>query len=550
MNLPAVEAPLPSPTVRSKANRVATRIVSAGDTTLELLGLVAIVGLAVLLRFHDLASRGTWDSDQGHDMIVLEGFVRSGIWPLLGPPTSIGDFHHGPLYYYLLAPSAWLGGGDPAWVVGEIALSGVAAVAVTWWLARSMAGPLAGLTAALLLGVSATAVEGSTFIWNPNLIALSSAFALAGAWRAWTTHSARWWLVAAAGMAVTMQCHVLGIVMLPPLAALMVADARREGQGPSVARVAIASVALIVASYVPLIVHELQTNLQEANNALAFLRSGGSAVALDPLSRVVFAALRLVSWPLVGLVTDAPIAALLALAAVVGIIAWRWRAPLATERTAVRWLGLTLLWSTLALGLGTAGLATVVQGLPVDHYHAFLDPLIVVIVGIGVARLWEARPPLRPGTIRIPFAGAGPALASVALVALVTWNTVHQPPPVARDGGYPAALAAAIRIDQTTGDRRGLISSLPAFKPAEAYVYPLERIGSRIEPEQADQMGRIDSLAIVCDGLFTQAIGAACQGPAEDRLAATLRGFGGSLGLADRFQAAPARWISVYLARP
>jgi len=402
VNLPAVEAPLPSPTVRSKANRVATRIVSAGDTTLELLGLVAIVGLAVLLRFHDLASRGTWDSDQGHDMIVLEGFVRSGIWPLLGPPTSIGDFHHGPLYYYLLAPSAWLGGGDPAWVVGEIALSGVAAVAVTWWLARSMAGPLAGLTAALLLGVSATAVEGSTFIWNPNLIALSSAFALAGAWRAWTTHSARWWLVAAAGMAVTMQCHVLGIVMLPPLAALMVADARREGQGPSVARVAIASVALIVASYVPLIVHELQTNLQEANNALAFLRSGGSAVALDPLSRVVFAALRLVSWPLVGLVTDAPIAALLALAAVVGIIAWRWRAPLATERTAVRWLGLTLLWSTLALGLGTAGLATVVQGLPVDHYHAFLDPLIVVIVGIGVARLWEARPPLRPGTIRIP----------------------------------------------------------------------------------------------------------------------------------------------------
>ena len=132
---------------------------SAGDTTLELLGLVAIVGLAVLLRFHDLASRGTWDSDQGHDMIVLEGFVRSGIWPLLGPPTSIGDFHHGALYYYLLAPSAWLGGGDPAWVVGEIALSGVAAVAVTWWLARSMAGPLAGLTAALLPARRAASIQ-------------------------------------------------------------------------------------------------------------------------------------------------------------------------------------------------------------------------------------------------------------------------------------------------------------------------------------------------------------------------------------------------------
>ena len=104
---------------------------------LEILGLVAIVGLAAVLRLHDLPTRGSWDADQGHDMLVLVRFVQDGVWPLLGPPTSIGDFHHGALYYYLLAPAAWLGGGDPTWVVGEIALSGVAAVAVTWWVARS-----------------------------------------------------------------------------------------------------------------------------------------------------------------------------------------------------------------------------------------------------------------------------------------------------------------------------------------------------------------------------------------------------------------------------
>ena len=58
---------------------------------------------------------------------------------------------------------------------------------VTWWLARSIAGPVAGLVAGLLLAVSTSAVDGSTFIWNPNLIALSSAVALAGAWQAWRT---------------------------------------------------------------------------------------------------------------------------------------------------------------------------------------------------------------------------------------------------------------------------------------------------------------------------------------------------------------------------
>ena len=58
---------------------------------------------------------------------------------------------------------------------------------VTWWLARSIGGPVAGLVAGLAMAVSASAVDESTFIWNPNLIALSSSVALAGAWYAWTT---------------------------------------------------------------------------------------------------------------------------------------------------------------------------------------------------------------------------------------------------------------------------------------------------------------------------------------------------------------------------
>ena len=42
---------------------------------------------------------------------------------------------------------------------------------------------MAGVVAGLAMAVSASAVEESTFIWNPNLIALSSAIALAGAER-------------------------------------------------------------------------------------------------------------------------------------------------------------------------------------------------------------------------------------------------------------------------------------------------------------------------------------------------------------------------------
>ena len=45
-------------------------------------------------------------------MSVLRALVRDGTVPLLGPPTSIGDVHHGALYYYILAPAAALTGGD------------------------------------------------------------------------------------------------------------------------------------------------------------------------------------------------------------------------------------------------------------------------------------------------------------------------------------------------------------------------------------------------------------------------------------------------------
>ena len=245
-----------------------------------MLALVGLLALAAILRLPNLATRGTWDGDQGHDMLVVRALLRDGVVPLLGPPTSIGDFHHGALYYYLLAPSALPNGGDsPLAVVAFIALAGIAAVGVTWWLARSIGGPLAGFAAGLLMAVSIASIDEATFIWNPNLIALSSALALAGAWRAWSTGRARWWLLAAAATAVTIQLHVLALAFVPVVAALLVADIRRAPSGSErrrgLLKVAVAGAAILALSYLPLVANELTANFSETRAVLDYLFGGG-----------------------------------------------------------------------------------------------------------------------------------------------------------------------------------------------------------------------------------------------------------------------------------
>lgn len=508
----------------------------------------ALVVLAALLRVGSLPTRSIWDADQGHDMLTLMAFVRDGVFPLLGPPTSIGDFHHGAAYYYLLAPSAWLGGGDPAVVVGEIAILGIAAMALVATLARAVGGTIAGVVAGLLMAVSATAIDESTFLWNPNLVAFTSALAVSAAWRAWTTRRARWWLLAAAAQAATMQCHVLGFVLLPPLVAWLIADARRR---PATERRAVlgallGGIAIVALSYLPLLASELQTGFHESREAIAFIVGGGQAVAAGPLVRLVFVTLRILAWPVTGLLLDSLAVGVPAAILVATFAVWRARTARGPEREVARWLVVTMAWSCLILGIAISGLATVTP-LPVDHYHAFLDPLVFLVVGLGVAGLARIGGPVvgriggRPTTGALggrPISVGGVAAVAVVL-GLVGWNVLRLPPSVATDGGYPAAEQAARRIVTDLGGRTGLLASLPDFKTPEAYAYPVGRLGGQLYPAVATTFG-LDAYVVVCDALFVSD----CGGPAEDRAAASLAR---PLRLVDRFVTAPGRTISVYI---
>ena len=550
----------------------------------EIAALGGILALATVLRFVNLPLRGGWDSDQGTEMLALRHALQTGTLPTFGPVSSLGNFHHGALSRDIELPAAWLGNGDPIWVVGEVALLSLLVVIAAWWIARSISGQAAGLAAALIAAVSASQIGYATFIWNPTPVEPGAAVAYLGAWAAVSRRSARWWVVAAAGAALAAQSHVAAAVIVVPLAGAFALDLYRgpAGSRRSVLTWGAAGVALFVATYLPQIAFELGHDFADERGMLAYFTSSSTATAFDPLARLAFAIIRILAWPLTRwpLIELRPAfpAALVAAAGLIGGLGWRMRATLSPRgqlRTATgsdyttaheleadlaeatidvpadaavrglagaipgamrlpdellgTWLvGLGLASLVLMLGLGLHSVSEV-QDLPTEQYHIVADPLVFVAAGIVLGALWRS-----VGAVRVRIVRRATVLAILA--ALIAWNAAHVPPLDSRDGGWPAAQAAATRVEQAARGSTVAVVPLFAAKGADAYLYPLERDGvTLVSPDGAS------TVVLLCDTYWLTG----CGGTAEQEWLAQNAAASG-LVLVDRFAAAPDRLLSVY----
>jgi hypothetical protein len=550
------------------------RRVSAAAAALlarDALVLGALVVLAAAVRLPGIATRGRFDGDQGYDMLTLLHFTRDGVFPLLGPPTSIGDFHHGAFYYLLLAPFAAISSSDPIVVVTALALMGVAAVGVTWWLARSIGGRVAGLVAGVLLALSPAAIDESTFLWNPNPIPLFAAIALAAAWRAHVTGRVRWWVIALASAGIVFQLHVLGVVFLPPVVALLAVDLRRAlraGDRAMVGRLlraGVAGFALIALLFVPLAIHELRTDFGETRRAIAYFTAGSDGAAgLDPFARIFFTLFRIVGWPFVGVVTDAPLASTLVVALAVVLCTWAATTLRGDLGLATRWLGGTVAWSAIALSVLAPSLQTIVAGLPNDHYHAFLDPVVVVLASVAAIAIAapgtlparanggptgsttgvERDPAPRGGASLRPGVDVAARMLLGAVFVLVAALEISRWPIADPNGGWPAAAASGTRIVATTGSNPVALLDLPVFKTPAGTGFPIVKAGGTL----TDDIWSAAYIVVPCDRLFESVVGLACAGPAEDRQMRYLVADGAhpEPTLVSRFDASPRISISIY----
>jgi 4-amino-4-deoxy-L-arabinose transferase-like glycosyltransferase len=528
----------------------------------EAIGLAAIVLVAAFLRLHDLQSRAGWDSDQGSEMLALWNALHSGTIPQLGPIASTGTFHHGALYYDLMLPGAWLGGGAPTWVLVEIALAGLIVVPMVWWVARSIGGPTAGLAAALLAATSGGLVAFSNSIWNPTLIEPGAALALLGAWQAWSTRNPAWLLPAAAGTAIAMQAHIAAGVLLLPMTAILIALLWRgpAGQRRRIALWGVAAVALIVATYIPFILYEVSHNFAETRAILAFLTGPGQQASHGPAYRVAVSGVRILAWPLSGwpLWGERPnlLLGIGVAGAIAAGVAWRLVAtamprlrqvpgpesnaaeglatsggPQARERDGT-WLVAGCLGALIVvLGRGMSNTSQFGPDLT-EQYHIVADPFVIVAAGVLVGALWR----LRGCVSWVKWYGR--VLCIAALAALV-YNSAGQWPSGSDPSSWSVAQTAANRIERDARGQAIALVGLPNDRSTDAYGFPLVLDGvTLVTPDRASV------LVVLCDSSSSDT----CGGPMEGAwLAAQPNGL--SYELVDRFTAAPDRILSVYNPR-
>lgn len=181
----------------------------------EILVLMIILAIAGFLRFYRLDEYMIFLGDEGRDALMMKRILIEHDFPLLGPPTSVGNMYLGPIYYYMMAvPEAifWL---NPVAAAGMIALIGTITVGLVYYFSQKWFGFYPAVLASFLYAVSPVNINYSRFSWNPNPTPFFALLALLGFYQSKQSGNYYWLALSGAGLAAALQMHYFSLLLLP-----------------------------------------------------------------------------------------------------------------------------------------------------------------------------------------------------------------------------------------------------------------------------------------------------------------------------------------------
>lgn len=185
------------------------------DQKVLFLLLIFILLFASFFRFYRLSEYMTFLGDEGRDALVVKDILTFKNFPLIGPPTSVGNIYLGPAYYYMMAAAMGIFWLNPVAAAGMNAAIGVLTVFLIYYIGKSWFGKIPGLISAFLYTVSPVTIIYSKSSWNPNPTPFFALLAIIGLYKAHSSGNYRWLILTGAATAAALQMHYLALILIP-----------------------------------------------------------------------------------------------------------------------------------------------------------------------------------------------------------------------------------------------------------------------------------------------------------------------------------------------
>lgn len=471
----------------------------------ESLAILSIILLAGILRLWRISEYMTFLGDEGRDARVVYRLLTEFDIILVGPMTSVltdaGHMFLGPAYYYLMAPAMALAGLSPVGPAVMIAILSLCTIGLIWWTTRTWFTPKTALVAALLYAISPTIITYSHSSWNPNVMPFFAMLAMYSIYQVWQHHQYKWLIVTGICVAMILQSHYLGLILLGPIGVfwlasflkiksfqLFKANTYKFHITPPLIKNSLYALSMVALSFVPLIAFDARHSWINARAMYAFFTVRQTTVNLKVYKgfEQVPAILEQLTSTLLTAdnILYARITLLfMILTCILYLLRKRFFTPALT---------LILAW----VGFGLIGLSIYKQTI-YAHYYGFLFPVLPILAAFTLQQLWSPSGSwnLCPNCTQIRRVFAG-----LLLFALVFVNLSKTPIRYSPSMQYPRTQEIAQKIITESEGKPFNLALLAKSNYDESYRFILEKADANlvaIDPQRPETI--TDQLFVICE---------------------------------------------------
>lgn len=263
------------------------------------LGFILLV--SAVLRLRNFTQGYGFYIDQGQDLLAIRNWFISGKVPLQGIETSIGGFHMGPLYYYLIAPFVYLTSGDPIGPVLFFLIVGLTIVVLSYVWALRFANVYTAIIFSSAIATSPHLIFLSKGAYSPNLQPFILLFLLWFLFSYLRNHRTKDLIFTYLLIGIGVQFHYVFLANLLTVSLLILLTDRKS---LSWQKVTLASLAFI-SPLLAFLLGQLQNNLLDLKNIYHYTFKTASSISTYRLGLLdtfgypfsIYFSYEMIEWP-------------------------------------------------------------------------------------------------------------------------------------------------------------------------------------------------------------------------------------------------------------